>query len=67
MSKVCEVTGETKTKIYSQATTGQKCVRAVPVTIKVDLSKFGYQEQALKHSAKVVFCQFRADVQKYSH
>jgi hypothetical protein len=40
---------------------------SVPVTIEVGVTKSGNQEQTLKHSEKVVFCQFRADAQKYGH
>ena len=39
----------------------------MPVTIEVGVTKYGNQEQTLKRSEKVVFCQIRADAQKYGH
>jgi hypothetical protein len=53
--KLLEVTGGTETNIYCQATICQKCVLAVPLAIKVGLTKVENQEEALKHSEEVVF------------
>jgi hypothetical protein len=53
--KRLEVMGGTETTIYCQASICQTCVLAVPLTIKVGLSKVGNQEKGLKHSEQVVF------------
>jgi len=44
MPKLLEVIGQNKTKIHCQATVCQMCVLAVPLTIKVCLTKSGIQE-----------------------
>jgi hypothetical protein len=45
MPKLLEVRGGTETKMYCQATVCRTCVLAVPLTIKVGLTKVGNQEK----------------------
>jgi hypothetical protein len=55
MPKLLEVMGGTETKIYYQATVYRTCILVVPLTIKVGLTKFGNQAEALKHSEEFIF------------
>ena len=52
MTKLPEVMGRTKTKIYCPATICQMRILAVPVTIKVGLTKVGNQAKPVTYSEK---------------
>ena len=57
-----------QTKIYCQGTICGKCVLAALRTVKLDLTKVGYQAKSLKYSKKnCISYQFRADIQTYGH
>jgi hypothetical protein len=50
MPKLQEVTGRTKIQIYCQGNMCQRCVLAVPQTMKLGLTEFGNQAKPLKYS-----------------
>ena len=67
-TKLPEVIGRTKTKIYCPATICRTCVLAVPVAIKVGLTKFGNRAKPVTYSEKSCYSyQFRADTLMYGH
>jgi hypothetical protein len=69
ISKFRELTGEIKTKVYSQETLCRRCVLAALRTVKLGLNKVRNQAKPLKYSEKknCISNQLRADVQTYGH
>jgi hypothetical protein len=55
MPKLPEVIGGTKAKVKCQATIGQTCILAVPLTIIVGLTKNGNHAKPLTHSEKKLY------------
>lgn len=68
LTELPEVMGRAKTKIYCPATICQMCILAVPVTIKVDLTKVRNQAKPVMYSEKSCYSyQLRADALMYGH
>ena len=68
MPKLREAKGGNKTKIYCHGTICRKCVLAALRTVKLGLTKVGYQAKALEYSEKnCISYQFRGDIQTYGH
>jgi len=67
MPKPLEVMGETETKIHCQATVCRACVLAVPLTIKVGVTKFGIEASTETFCVSCICYQFRANDQTCGH
>ena len=66
-TKLPEVMGRIKIKSYCPGTICQTCILAMPVTIKVGLTKAGNQAKPVTYSEKSYPYQFRADAPIYGH